>query len=104
MIRDYYRIGYLEFQVKDQTTSIHVYQQADNPDYNFVPFRDSTSGNITYGAGRYMDIEKDGDLFVLDFNKAYSPYCAYNENYSCPLPPFENHLKIPVEAGEKDFH
>jgi uncharacterized protein (DUF1684 family) len=103
MIRDYFRIGYLEFQIDEQSSSIHVYQQADNPDYYFIPFRDATSGGETYGAGRYMDIEKEGEYFILDFNKAYSPYCAYNENYSCPLPPFENHLKIQIRAGEKDF-
>ncbi|MHA2029104.1 MAG: DUF1684 domain-containing protein [Candidatus Kariarchaeaceae archaeon] len=104
MIRDYFRIGYLAFQINEETASIHVYQQADNPDYYFIPFRDSTSGNETYGAGRYMDIERDGNLFILDFNSAYSPYCAYNENFSCPLPPFENHLKLAILAGEKDFH
>ena len=50
-----------------------------------------------------MDIEKEGENFILDFNKSYSPYCAYNENFSCPLPPFENHLKISIKAGEKDY-
>lgn len=104
MIRDYFRIGYLEFKIDEDPATIHVYQQADNPDYFFVPFRDATSGLETYGAGRYMDIEKEGETFVLDFNKSYSPYCAYNENFSCPLPPFENHLKIPIKSGEKDFH
>ncbi|MFV2013901.1 MAG: DUF1684 domain-containing protein [Candidatus Heimdallarchaeota archaeon] len=104
MIRDYFRIGYLEFQIEVEPTSIHVYQQSDNPDYYFVPFRDTTSGLETYGAGRYMDIEKEGEDFILDFNKAYSPYCAYNENYSCPLPPFENHLKVAIKAGEKEYH
>lgn len=102
-IRDYYRIGYLEFTTEEGSAKIHVYQSADNPQYYFVPFRDKTSGVETYGAGRYMDLEKHGDEFILDFNAAYSPMCAFNENYSCPLPPFENHLKIPIKAGEKNF-
>lgn len=102
-IRDYFRIGYLEFNLEDSLTKIHVYQASSNPDHYFVPYRDKTSGFETYGAGKYMDIEKDGQVFILDFNKAYSPYCAYNVNYSCPLPPFENHLKVSILAGEKNF-
>ncbi|OLS29169.1 MAG: hypothetical protein HeimC2_01600 [Candidatus Heimdallarchaeota archaeon LC_2] len=102
MIRDYFRIGFLKFVLDADEVPIHIYQQADNPDYYFIPFRDVTSGNETYGAGRYLDIEKEGEKFILDFNKAYSPYCAYNENYSCPLPPFENHLKVSILAGEKN--
>ena len=103
MIKNYFRIGYLQFTLNEEEVSIHIYQQADNPDYYFIPYRDETSGKATYGAGRYMDVEKDGDQFILDFNRAYSPYCAYNENYSCPLPPFENHLKVSIFAGEKNL-
>ena len=102
MVRDYFRIGYLKFTLDSEEVPIHIYQQSDNPDYYFIPFRDATSGKETYGAGRYMDVEKEGNQFILDFNKAYSPYCAYNENYSCPLPPFENHLKVSILAGEKN--
>lgn len=70
----------------------------------FIPFRDSTSGKETYGAGRYLDIEpnEDGTLTV-DFNLAYNPYCAYSDGYSCPLPPVENWLSVPIEAGELDY-
>lgn len=68
----------------------------------FVPFRDATSGKETYGAGRYLDLEDPGGgEIVIDFNLAYNPYCAYSEAYSCPLPPVENWLKIPVTAGER---
>ncbi|MHA2251547.1 MAG: DUF1684 domain-containing protein [Candidatus Kariarchaeaceae archaeon] len=102
-VREFLRIGYLTFNIDEEESNIHVYQSTQNPNHYFVPFRDKTSGVETYGAGRYMDIEKVGELFELDFNKAYSPYCAYSENYSCPLPPFENWLKIAIQSGEKDF-
>ncbi len=70
----------------------------------FLPFADSTSGEETYGAGRYLEIETlpDGTSLV-DFNYAYNPYCAYNEKWSCPLTPSENRLKVPIESGEKNF-
>lgn len=69
----------------------------------FIPFNDRTNGEKTYGGGRYLDIPRsaitNGHL-ILDFNKAYNPYCAYAEGYSCPIPPAENNLKIAVQAGE----
>lgn len=75
----------------------------------FVPFRDTTSGSETYGAGRYLETSvetrPDGTRFaVLDFNLAYSPWCAYNPAYSCTLPPAENRLGVPVRAGERTYH
>jgi uncharacterized protein (DUF1684 family) len=71
----------------------------------FIPFRDATSGTDTYGGGRYIDCEipADGNLLLIDFNKAYNPYCAYNPRYSCVIPPEENRLDIRIEAGEKTF-
>ena len=70
----------------------------------FLPFRDATSGSETYGAGRYLDIDPDEDGTVtIDFNMAYNPFCVYSEAYSCPLPPTENWLDVPITAGEKDF-
>jgi uncharacterized protein len=101
--RVYERIGYLEFEIDGQIRNIHVYQSKDNTDHYFVPFRDKTSVNETYGAGRYLDLEFNDGKFELDFNKAYNPYCAYNYNFSCPLPPSENWLDIPIYAGEKDY-
>ena len=75
-------------------------------DYLFLPFRDKTSGVETYGGGRYMDLKtsdvKDGTC-VLDFNKAYNPYCAYSEGFNCPIPPQENTLFVAIKAGEKNF-
>ncbi len=70
----------------------------------FVPFRDATSGDGSYGAGRYLDLEDGGGPTVtLDFNSAYSPYCAYSDQYSCPLPPRENWLAVRIEAGEREL-
>ena len=72
----------------------------------FFAFGDETSAVETYGAGRYLDLEKvpGSSTITLDFNKAYNPYCAYISNYSCPLPPAQNLLTIPIKAGEKTYH
>ena len=75
-------------------------------DYLFVPFKDLTNAHETYGGGRYLDFRMkdiEGASCVLDFNKAYNPYCAYSEGYNCPIPPRENHLEVRVEAGEMGF-
>jgi len=74
----------------------------------FVPFRDTTTGKESYGAGRYVEVEveqaADGKFFAtLDFNLAYSPWCAYNPAYSCTLPPIENTLEVGIEAGEQTY-
>lgn len=70
----------------------------------FLPFRDATSGKETYGGGRYLDLDPNEDGTVtIDFNLAYSPYCAYNDGYSCALPPTENWMQVPIEAGEKNW-
>ncbi len=72
----------------------------------FLAFGDATSADETYGAGRYLDVVKTpgASTITLDFNKAYNPYCAYIEKFSCPLPPPENLLTIPIQAGEKSYH
>jgi uncharacterized protein len=71
----------------------------------FLAFGDKTSGNETYGGGRYLDVKKvpGSSTITLDFNKAYNPYCAYNDTYSCPLPPRENLLEVAIKAGEKNY-
>ena len=71
----------------------------------FFAFGDETSAVETYGAGRYLDLQKvpGSSTILLDFNKAYNPYCAYISNYSCPLPPSQNLLSIPIKAGEKTY-
>lgn len=67
----------------------------------FIPFYDETSGDETYGGGRYLVLDlPDNDELVLDFNMAYNPYCVYNPDHSCPIPPRENHLDFKVEVGE----
>jgi len=101
--RVYYRLGTVEFEVEGQPAQLAIYK-SDDHDELFLPFRDATSGNETYGAGRYLEPEMlhDGKILV-DFNLAYNPFCAYSENYSCPLPPFENQLKVAIRAGEKAY-
>ena len=68
----------------------------------FVPFRDATSGPETYGAGRYLEGELHANTVRLDFNLAYHPYCALADGWSCPVPPRENWLAVPVRAGERN--
>jgi uncharacterized protein (DUF1684 family) len=70
-----------------------------------VFFRDSTTGNESYPVGRYLDPVPLGDgRYVLDFNMAYNPACAYSDHYNCPIPPRQNRLTVAVKAGEKDAH
>ena len=73
-------------------------------DYLFLPFTDLTNGEATYAGGRYIDLAiPDGDTLIIDFNKSYNPYCAYNKKYSCPIVPKVNHLEIDINAGVKAF-
>lgn len=100
------RYARLDFETPAGPASLFAYKDAGGHHDRslFLPFRDATSGKETYGAGRYLDLEEPtGNEITLDFNLAYNPYCAYSEAYSCPLPPPENWLKIPVTAGEKNF-
>jgi len=85
---------------------LFVYKSAEDPFARslFIPFSDETSGSETYKAGRYLDLEEQGgDDYELDFNLAYNPYCAYNDQYTCPIPPRENKLPIRILAGEKNY-
>ena len=86
--------------------NLNVIRLPEYRDYLFLPFKDATSVKETYGGGRYMDLRK-GDIHdghvILDFNKAYNPYCAYQEGYPCPIPPKHNLLSVAVEAGEKAY-
>lgn len=85
--------------------SVKPYDEEGYEDYLFLPFTDLSSGDGSYGGGRYLDLRiSEGDYITIDFNKAYNPYCAYSAKYSCPIPPKENDLPIRVEAGVKDFH
>ena len=71
----------------------------------FLPFTDFTSGDGSYGGGRYIDLKiPENDLIVIDFNKSYNPYCAYSQRFSCPIPPEENDVSLRIEAGIKNFN
>ena len=112
--KSYYRkFGILTFILKEKEMQLTLYQsleESENPifeDYLFLPFTDETSGDYSYGGGRYMDVFKSNinanGTIELNFNNTYNPYCAYNEDYSCPLTPRDNHLSIEILAGIKDF-
>jgi uncharacterized protein (DUF1684 family) len=106
-LRPQLRYAQLSFTIMGEQCHLLAFKDADDPDSTelFIPFKDATSGGETYGAGRYLDAQDAPDessprKVVLDFNLAYSPYCAYNSAYSCPLPPAENVLQLPILAGE----
>ncbi len=101
------RYGYFDFRAGDQACRLQVYrleEESGNGALLFIPFHDLTSGKETYAAGRYIDLkENTSGVYDLDFNRAYNPYCAYNSTYSCPIPPAENRLTVPIRAGEKTY-
>lgn len=107
---EYVKYGEAHFTIDGHQLQLNVYKSTSEPkdpeykDYLFIPFTDYTSGDGSYGGGRYVDAWiPEGDVLVIDFNKAYNPYCAYSKRYSCPIPPRENDLRIRIEAGVKDF-
>ncbi len=102
----YVKYGAFSFELQGEPLELFVYKSTEDPFSRslFVPFSDATSGNETYKSGRYLDLEEQGgDEYDLDFNMAYNPYCAYNEEYICPIPPGENRLAVRVMAGEKNY-
>ena len=106
----YVKYGVVTFSLKGKEYQLNIYQNQDLKkkegyvDYLFLPFLDDTNGEESYGGGRYIDLRiPKGDELTIDFNKAYNPYCAYNEKYSCPIVPRENYLETKVEAGVKVF-
>jgi uncharacterized protein (DUF1684 family) len=98
----YRRAGVARFEVAGVPAEITLFRSARGE--LFVPFRDATSGTETYGAGRYLEARAlaDGRAF-LDFNYAYNPDCAYSPEWRCPIPPIENHLTVPIRAGEMRY-
>jgi uncharacterized protein (DUF1684 family) len=101
-VQNYVKYGTFRFNVDGQPAVLTVYTSEDGG--AFVPFADATSGTETYGAGRYLELEHHGgNRFHVDFNLAYNPWCAYSAEFSCPIPPRENRLLVPIRAGEKDF-
>jgi uncharacterized protein (DUF1684 family) len=98
----YHRFGKVHFKVENNDVELMIYRSKTG---FFLPFVDSMAGKETYPAGRYLEPEPAGKgKFIIDFNLAYNPYCAYNDQWSCPLTPFENHIKVPIRAGEKLYH
>ncbi len=111
--RNYRTYCVIQFTINDTSVTLNIYQSQDlmtSPQYKdhlFIPFTDATSGEETYESGRYIDIEINDiktDKVLIDFNRAYNPYCAYvNGKYNCPIPPAENRLTVAIRAGEKSF-
>jgi uncharacterized protein (DUF1684 family) len=102
--RDMRRVGVLQFSLKGQPLKLSAFVEVGSAsvDHLFVPFTDLTSGTETYPAGRYLDLDRNASgIYVIDFNRAYHPYCYYNPTFDCPYPPAENRLNIPVRAGER---
>jgi uncharacterized protein (DUF1684 family) len=110
--KPYIKYGILTFSIEGQAHQLAVYQSLrlmripTYKDHLFIPFKDATNGETTYGGGRYIDISlndiKDKKL-ILDFNRAYNPWCAYSDGYNCPIPPRENHLSVSILAGEAAY-
>jgi len=105
--RRFIRWGKFRFNVGGKKCTLQAYKSDSREEGLFVPFRDVTSGQETYGAGRYLDLSlrnrTSNGKWVLDFNKVYNPWCVYSNNYACPFVPPENWLRVPIKAGEKNY-
>lgn len=106
----YVKYGEAHFSLKGEDFVLEVYQSErakkmeEFKEHLFLPFKDLTCGEGSYGGGRFIDLKiPEGEEIVIDFNKAYNPYCAYNHRYSCPVPPEANHLNIHIPAGVKAY-
>jgi len=105
-VEKYLKHSFAEFQLSGQTYRLLLLQSVKELDKRnfFLAFADATSGDETYGGGRYINLRQDGkNSITIDFNMAYNPYCAYNPDFACPLPPKENIMEIAIRAGEKDY-
>lgn len=105
----YIAYAFAEFDLDGYHNKLLILEVAETDQFEgklFLAFGDGTSAAETYGSGRYLDVAKTAGshTITLDFNKAYNPYCAYVDKYSCPFPPLENLLKISIKAGEKIYH
>ncbi|MFT5889973.1 MAG: hypothetical protein ACI9Y7_000061 [Dokdonia sp.] len=112
--REYVMYGIAKFEIGEKVFTLPIYQNTyyrDHPEHEygqslFLPFTDYTSGDGSYGGGRYIDVEQSDivdNTLSIDFNKNYNPYCAYSTGYNCPIPPAYNDLTIRIEAGVKEF-
>jgi uncharacterized protein (DUF1684 family) len=102
------RVGWFDFMVGKQAVRLEATRLLEpgvGEDDFGVFFRDATSGKESYALGRYVNVEKTDDgRYILDFNMAYAPACAYSPHYNCPIPPKANRLKVAIRAGEMDGH
>jgi uncharacterized protein (DUF1684 family) len=106
--KEFLRHGEFRFKIEGIEQVLSVYKSSSGAEQLFIPFRDATSGKDTYSAGRYIDLQPETHLtaeekWILDFNRAYNPWCAYSEKYTCPFVPPENWLETPIPAGEKQY-
>ena len=108
----YKKYAIAHFELDGKQLSLNLYESLElenNPEYKnflFLPFNDNSNGTLTYGGGRFIDLQipADNSSIIIDFNEAYNPYCAYSHRYSCPIPPAENSLPISILAGVKAYH
>ena len=105
--QEFLRWGEFRLEIGGEQVILQAYKSDPYEERLWVPFRDNTNKKETYGAGRYIDLEsrrdKEDGKWILDFNQAYNPFCAYSENYICPFIPPENWLPVKIEAGEKKY-
>ncbi len=102
----YLEHSWAEFELGGKTNKVLLLQSLSESDMRnfFLAFADETSGKETYGGGRYLNVRQDGkNSITIDFNLAFNPYCAYNPDFACPLPPRENILGIAIPVGEKNY-
>jgi len=106
----YVKYGEAHFSIDGTEYALEIYQSEKAKQMEefkeslFLPFKDLTNGEGSYGGGRFIDLKiPEGETIIIDFNKSYNPYCAYNHRYSCPVPPNANHLNISVPAGVKAY-
>lgn len=113
LVRSYKTYGKVIIPFGEKDITLELYQnealskKSHYEDYLFLPFKDLTNGNATYGGGRYLNLkisELEEKGCVIDFNKAYNPWCAYRDGFNCPIPPSANHLQVAINAGEKMFN
>lgn len=100
----YKRYGTASFELQGKQVELLVLEPVDNPGTLFIGFRDETSGEETYGGGRYLDLPMPaGRTLLIDFNMAYNPYCTYVADFVCPIPPAENTISLAIRAGEMNY-
>ncbi|MCC5921389.1 MAG: DUF1684 domain-containing protein [Cyclobacteriaceae bacterium] len=102
----YYEFAIARFELDGVPQELMLWKDPEDDEENrlFLAFYDATSADRTYGGGRYLDlVYKEKHFIEMDFNLSYNPYCAYDESFSCPIPPRKNEITVPVEAGELDY-